>query len=109
MIASSAVKKARKAAQHARIKKKETDLENYPAFYANQPIQLLRAAANEKIREAKATAAKALETVQLAEISGKGLMESQQELTVATLVVEQLIAAKRHKTGAKLVAAGVTT
>ncbi len=104
MAVSERVQKARKAAQIARLKKKGS--KDYPEYYANQPLQRVKAAANKEIRRAKQAVVEAREDLEVAEITGEGLESAQEALVVTRLVVEKLEAAKRESPGAVLSSAG---
>lgn len=104
MAMSKKVQAARKQAQKARLKKKGD--EDYPEYYASQPLQKVKAAANEAIRKANQDVANAEEDLQLAEITGEGLKEAQEGLVVARIYVEKLQREKRQRPGAVLSAAG---
>ena len=93
MIATEAVRKARKKAQMDRLKAKTKD--DYPAYYANMPQQLVKAKANEQIRNDKAEVRATQEALQIAEITGKNLLAAQEKATVAILVLEKHEAAER--------------
>ena len=93
MRGSEAVRAARKKAQLARLAKKGD--KNYPEFYANQPLQLVKARANEQIRLDRLEVARTYEVLQIAEITGDGLLEAQEKAAIARLVLEKHIEAQR--------------
>lgn len=106
MSISEKLQAARKQAQKARLKKKGDD--DYPEFYAKQPLQQVKAAENEEIRKARQDVGNAGENLKLAEVTGKGLKDAQEALPVARLVLYNLLEAKRQKKhpGARLTSAG---
>ena len=95
MAISAKLQAARKQNQKARLKKKGDD--DYPEFYANQPLQQVKAAENEKIRKAREDVKNAVEDLALAEETGEGLKEAQEGLPVARMVLYNLQEAKRAK------------
>ncbi len=93
MIVSQIVRDARKKAQLDRLGRKgDTD---YPQFYANQPQQLVKAQANEQIRVDKLAVSKTAEALQVAEITGEGLLAAQEKATVAQLVLRKHMEAQQ--------------
>ena len=92
MAISAKLQAARKQAQKARLKKKGDA--DYPVFYANQPLQKVKAEENEKIRKARSDHTNAIEDLQLAEVTGKGLTKAREQVQVTKLVVHQLVAQK---------------
>jgi hypothetical protein len=106
MIASEAVRAARKKAHLARIKEKKG--KDYPAFYAAQPLQLVKAKTNAEIAAARQAAKDAAETLALAEITGENLAMAQERAAVAALVVEKMRAQANRRLGAALSAGGAT-
>lgn len=106
MAISAKLQAARKQAQKARLKKKGDD--DYPEFYANQPLQQVRAAENEEIRKAREEVTNAEEDLALAQVTGEGLKDAQEALPVARMVLYNLLEAKRRSKhpGAKLTSAG---
>ena len=104
MLGSAKVRAARKAAQKARLKKKGS--KDYPEFYAKQPQQLVKAAAQAKIQIKKQELNEAIETLQVAEITGEGLLVAQEAAQIARLVVNKLEDAERPSTQIQLTAAG---
>lgn len=84
---------ARKQAQKARLKQKGKP--GYPEFYANQPLQKVKAEENEAIRKAKSDHRNAIEDLKLAEVTGKGLQKSREQLQVTRLIVQQLVEQKK--------------
>ncbi len=87
MSNSPAVQAAKKEMQLARLEAKGK--KNYPKFYANQPLQLVRAAKNAEWRSAKRTLQAAKEALEVAEITGEGLSEAQEAFAIAALVAER--------------------
>jgi len=87
MAAPKTVAEARKQMQTARLKKKGD--KDYPKFYANQPVQLVKAQANAQFKGAQATLRAANETLAIAEITGEGLEEAQKAQAIAALVVQK--------------------
>ncbi len=59
-------------------------------YYANQPKQKVRAAENKKIADANTALADALENLEIAEISGKGLAAATEAAGLASMVVQNL-------------------
>ena len=106
MAITEKLQAARKQAHKARLKKKGD--KDYPEFYANQPLQKVKAAGNETIRKARQSVKEAAEDLELAEITGEGLKEAQEGLIVARILVEKLEREKRTRPGARLSAAGGT-
>lgn len=103
---SAKLQAARKQAQKARLKKKGDD--DYPEFYAKQPLQQVKAAENEEIRKARQDVGNAAEDLKLAEVTGEGLKDAQEALPVARMVLYNLLEAKRQKKhpGVRLTSAG---
>jgi len=93
MIVSQAVRDVRKKAQLARLEKKGK--KDYPEFYAKQPQQLVKAQANEQIRLDRLSVRETAEALQIAEITGEGLLEAQEKAAVARLVLQRHIEAQR--------------
>ncbi len=87
MIVSQKVRDARKKAQLNRLDRKGD--EDYPQFYANQPQQLVKAQAHEQIRLDKLAVKETAEALQIAEITGEGLLSAQEKATVARLVLNK--------------------
>jgi len=87
MAAPKTVQEARKAMQTARLKKKGS--KDYPTFYANQPLQKVKAEANAKLQGSKAALKAANEALQIAEITGEGLEAAQKAQAIAALVVQK--------------------
>lgn len=104
MIASQRVRDARKAVQLKRVDVKENDPEGYGEFYANQPSELVRAARHDEVRAARNALSTANEDLQVAEITGEGLVAAQEAQAIAALVVERMVA-PAPKAGAALSAA----
>lgn len=106
MAISAKLQAARKQAQKARLKKKGDD--DYPEFYANQPLQQVKAAENEEIRKARQDVGNAEDDLRLAEVTGEGLKDAQEALPVARMVLYNLLEAKRQKKhpGSRLTSAG---
>lgn len=75
-------------------------------FFASQPLQLLKAAQNEKIRLARMDYVATQEDLEVAEITGDGLQEAQQKFVVAGLALRSVEAAKLQRTGISLTNAG---
>lgn len=94
---SERVQAARKAAQKKRLAMKGK--KDYPEFYANQPLQKVKAAQNEEIRAAKAAYVDAVEDLQVAQITGEGLETAQEMVAVTGLVAQNLEAAKNSRQG----------
>jgi ERCC4-related helicase len=90
MQASAKVRAARKEMQIARLKAKTEDPENYSEYYANQPLQKVRAAKAEEIKAARRALRDAQEDLAVAEITGEGLRAAQESHAVAALVVHKL-------------------
>jgi hypothetical protein len=103
---SARVQKARKAAHKKRLAEKKANLKGYPEFYANQPLQKVRAAKNEEIRSANANYVVAVEDLQVAQITGEGLEAAQEAVAVSGLIVQNLEQAKRERPGVRLTNAG---
>jgi len=89
MAGPKTVAEARKEMQTKRLKEKGK--KGYPEFYAKQPLQVEKAARNEKYRAAKASVKKAAEVLAIAEITGEGLEEAKHDHAVATLLVERAV------------------
>lgn len=106
MMASPAVRAARKKAHLARLKAKRENPEDYPAYFANQPQQIMRAQAEAEIRVARQEVVNTAEAVQIAEITGEGLVEAQEKATIARLVLQKRIEAMRPKPQLTLTAVG---
>ena len=87
MMTSQMVRDARKRAQLNRLDRKVN--KDYPQFYANQPQQLVKAQANEQIRLDKLAVRETAEALQIAEITGEGLLLAQEKATVAQLVLRK--------------------
>lgn len=87
MMVSQTVRDARKKAQLNRLDRKGD--KDYPQFYANQPQQLVKAQANEQIRLDKLAVRETAEALQIAEITGEGLLAAQEKATVAQLVLRK--------------------
>jgi hypothetical protein len=98
------VQAARKEAQEKRLNAKGK--KGYPEFYANQPLQKVKAAANEEIRKAKQSAKDAAEDLEVAEITGEKLEAAQEAAMAAYMLVAKLEAGKRTRTGVSLTARG---
>ncbi len=104
MKGSAKVRAVRKKAQLARLKRKEDA--DYPAYYAKMPQQKVKAAAAAEIRESRQALTAAIEALAIAEITGKGLLQAQEQATVARLVLEKLEAAQRPDARISLTAVG---
>ncbi len=94
MAVSAAVQAARKSKQLERLEKKVAmktakDAPVYAKWYADQPMQKVRAAKNEKLRANRETLKVATNALEVAEIDGVGLEEAQHAQAVAALVVER--------------------
>lgn len=96
MLVSQAVRDARKKAQLKRLAKKGDD--DYPEFYANQPQQRAKARANAQITLDKLKVVETAEALQIAEITGEGLLAAQEKATVARLVLQKHVEAQRPST-----------
>jgi len=92
MITTQAVRDARKKAQLARLAKKGDA--DYPQFYAKQPQQLVKAQENEQIRLDRLAVKDTAEALQIAEITGEGLLAAQEKVTVAQLVLRKRLDAQ---------------
>ena len=96
MIVSEQVREARKAMQRKRLAMKakvaEGELEpaDYSAYYADQPLQKVKAAKNAEIASARKALKDAREALSVAEITGEGLKAAQEAHAVAALVVHKL-------------------
>jgi len=110
MIVSEKVRAVQKKAQLARLKAKEKDIKNYPAYFANLPLQKIAQAANEKLRGARQVLKDANENLAIAEITGEDLAKSQENVAIAELVINKLEAAKnvRSAPGLSLAAGGTS-
>lgn len=106
MAISAKLQAARKQAQKARLKKKGDP--DYPEFYANQPLQKVKAEENEAIRKAKSDQRNAIEDLKLAEVTGKGLKKAREQIQVTRLIVQQMVAQKaaNKRLGVSLTVAG---
>lgn len=93
MAISAKVQAARKQKQKERLKRKGKP--DYPEYYANQPLQKIKAEENEKIRKAKQDVRDAAEDLQLAQHTGEGLKAAQEAVQVTRLIVHQLLEQKR--------------
>lgn len=94
MSVSAAVQEARKAKQLERIEKKKgmktaKDAAGYAKWYANQPMQVVRAQKNATLRDNREMLVEANEALAVAEIDGVGLDEAKHAQAVAALVVER--------------------
>ncbi len=87
-IASAKVREARKTMQINRLAKKGDA--DYGTYYANQPLQKVRAARNEERKVARHALRDATENVAVAEITGVGLQAAQEAQAIAALVVHKL-------------------
>ncbi len=101
MQASPKVRAARKEMQLKRLDVKANDIENYPEFYRNQPLQLVKAAKNAEIKSAQQALSVAIEDLAVAEITGEGLKAAQETRAIAALVVHKLTV-PTSSTGANL-------
>lgn len=107
MIGTDKVRAARKAAQKERLEVKEKAKDNeYAEFYAALPIQLVKAKANEQISLDRQDVKDTFETMQIAEITGQGLLSAQEKYTIAKLVLEKHEAAQRPNAQIVLTAKG---
>jgi hypothetical protein len=95
MIASERVRDARKKAQLARLDKKGK--KDYAKYYANQPLQKVKAAKNEELRSARQALKDAAENLAVAEVTGENLEAAQESAAIANLVVTKLEDAKRGR------------
>ncbi len=93
---SQRVRDARKTEQLDRLAAKENDPTNYAAYYANMPASKVRREKAEQIRGAKADLRDAIDDLNVAQIDGVNLLGAQEAATIATLVVEKLVAAATH-------------
>ncbi len=110
MIGSPKVREARKVAQKARIAAKKKGKGNdYAKFFANQPQQLVKAQINEKIHAARDELKDAAEALQIAEITGDGLLAAQEAAQVANLYLSKLLASKAPGAAMALTAVGAMT
>lgn len=94
MAVSEAVQAARKAKQLERIEKKKglktaKDAAGYAEWYANQPMQLVRAQKNAVLQANRRKLDETNEVLAVAEIDGVGLEEAKHAQAVAALVVER--------------------
>lgn len=95
MQASEKVRSARKAQQQKRLDMKakvssgEITPESYSAYYAQQPLQRVKAAQNEEKRAARQAYKDARENLAVAEITGEGLEAAQEALAQASRVLSQ--------------------
>lgn len=100
MITSEKVRAARKEMQMKRLEAKAAgspadDPESrgsYGEYYENQPLQLVKAAKNDEIRIARNALVQANEDLAVAEVTGEGLVAAQEAQAIAALVVEKLSA-----------------
>ncbi len=106
MIGSPRVRAARKSMQLDRLAAKENDPENYADYYANMPSQRVAREKSDQIRGAKQDLRDAIEDLRVAEIDGNNLLGAQEAATVASLVVEKLVAAAAPNSQFNLTAAG---
>ncbi len=107
MTASVAVQEAKKMKQSERLDKKADiktakDSKAYAEWYANQPMQKVRAAANAKYQAARKSLREANDTLAVAEITGEGLEQANHDQQVAQLVAERSKPAPRGKSTAGL-------
>lgn len=89
---SAVVQEARKKMQLRRLAEKERageDPEGYATYYANQPLQLVKAARNKIFADANAALRRANEVLAVAEIDGDGLKAAQEVQAIAAIVVEK--------------------
>ncbi|MDK1039273.1 MAG: hypothetical protein QGD91_10225 [Actinomycetota bacterium] len=93
MAISAKLQAARKQAQKERLKRKGKP--GYQEYYANQPLQKIKAAENEEIRKAREDVRNALEDLKLAQVTGKGLQKAVDALPVKRLIVQRLLEQKR--------------
>ncbi len=106
MIGSSKVRAARKKQQLERLKRKKSKGNEYAEYYANMPMQLVKAKANEQIRTDHQEVKDTLEALLIAQIDGEGLLMAEEKHTVAKLVLEKHVAAERPTARMVLTAAG---
>jgi hypothetical protein len=104
MQASEKVRSARKDMQEKRLALKGSD--DYATFYANQPLQKVKAAKNEEMKSARTALRDAIDNLQVAEITGEGLKAAQEAHAIAALVVHKLDARDNARSGSQLSAAG---
>ena len=108
MIGSPKVRAARKKAQNDRLKAKakKDAATSYPAYYAAMPAQKVKAAAAEQIRMDRQEVKDSAETLQIAEITGDGLLAAQEKHEVAKRVLAIHVAAEQPQAAMTLTAAG---
>jgi hypothetical protein len=108
MIGSEKVRAARKKQQLARLKAKgkKDAAETYPAYYAAMPAQKVKAAAAEQIRLDRQDVKDTAEALQIAEITGDGLLAAQEKHEVAKRVLAIHVAAEQPNAQMTLTAAG---
>ena len=104
MIVSQKIRDARKKAQLERLSRKGDA--DYPQFYANQPQQLVKAQANEQIRLDRVTVKETAEALQIAEITGVGLLAAQEKATIAKLVLSKRLYAQQPNAQITLLSTG---
>lgn len=88
MQASAKVRAARKKMQEDRLAQKGS--EGYTQFYANQPLQKVKAQRNAEKKAAQRALREAQENLQIAEITGDGLKAAQEAVQSAALSVHKL-------------------
>ena len=93
MSNSPEVQAARKKMQLARLEKKGDA--DYPEFYANQPMQKVRAQKNADSHAARDALKAANLALEIAEITGEGLQAAQEAQAIAALVAERSHPGKR--------------
>lgn len=90
MQASTKVRAARKKMQIDRLAAKGDKTADYLTYYANQPLEKVRAAQNEEKKAARGALRDATENLAVAEITGEGLKAAQESVAIASLVVHKL-------------------
>jgi hypothetical protein len=97
MRISSEARAARKEAQLARLDEKENNLEGYPEFYANQPLQQARAEMNERIAEARRVLRQARKDFEVAQATGIDLEEAEAKFRSAASAITGLQTLKKAR------------
>lgn len=87
MSNSPAVQAARKEMQLKRLEAKKG--KNYPAYYASQPAQVEKAKANKAYAESRSNLRDANEALEIATITGVGLVAATEAQAIAALVAER--------------------
>ena len=91
--------------QLKRLEEKEKNLDGYPAFFANQPLQLVRAEKEKELKDAQANLRAAADDLQVAEVTGEGLAAAREAHAIAHQVVA-ILSAPEPSGGANLTAKG---